>query len=83
MAPDASDERQLLEASARGRCILTHNISDFMRLAQMYSDHGGIVLAHQTGWTLSELIARVDCCTGQDADRDRCIRLARSGALAQ
>ena len=60
MALDASDERQLLEASARGRCILTHNISDFMRLAQMVPDHGGIVLAHQTGWTPSELIAALN-----------------------
>ena len=47
MALDTGDKRQLLEASARGRCLLTHNISDFMRLAQTCPDHGGIVLAHQ------------------------------------
>lgn len=60
MSPDASDERQLLEATARGRCILTFNIGDFMRLAQTYSAHGGIVLAQQKDWTLSSLIAALD-----------------------
>lgn len=57
---DASDEQQLLQASARGRCILTCNIGDFMRLAQIYPAHGGIVLARQNDWTLSGLIAAVD-----------------------
>ncbi|MCP4165676.1 MAG: hypothetical protein GY759_07255 [Chloroflexi bacterium] len=60
MPLDASDERQLLEATARGRCILTFNISDFMYLAQRYQAHGGIVLAHQVDWTLANLIAALD-----------------------
>lgn len=36
MPLDASDEQQLLKATARDRCILTFNIGDFMRLAQRY-----------------------------------------------
>jgi hypothetical protein len=60
MALDASDEQQLLQATARGRCILTFNIADFMRLAQIYPAHGGIILAHQREWTLAALIAAVD-----------------------
>jgi len=57
---DASDESQLLQATAQGRCILTFNISDFMHLARMYPSHGGIVLAHQKDWRLPSLIAAVD-----------------------
>lgn len=57
---DASDERQLLESTARTRCIITHNISDFMSLAQIYPAHGGMVLAQQSGWRLSTLIAALD-----------------------
>lgn len=57
---DASDRIQLLEATVRGRCILTFNIGDFARLAQEYPEHGGIVLAHQSAWTLSTLIAALD-----------------------
>ncbi|NOZ48433.1 MAG: hypothetical protein GXP37_00100, partial [Chloroflexi bacterium] len=60
MPRDASDEQQLLQATALGRCILTFNIGDFMRLAQLYPAHGGIVLAQQKDWTLSTLIAAVD-----------------------
>ncbi len=60
MPLDASDEQQLLQATARGRCILTFNIADFMQLAQTYPAHGGIVLAHHRDWTLPGLIAAVD-----------------------
>ncbi len=60
MALDATDEQQLLQATARGRCILTFNIGDFMRLAQKHPDHGGIVLAQQKDWNLPSLIAAVD-----------------------
>ena len=55
-APDASDEAQLLAATAQGRCIFTFNVRDFVVLAQSYARHGGIVLAAQASWTLSELI---------------------------
>jgi hypothetical protein len=47
MPLEAGDEQQLLQATARARCILTFNISDFMRLAQIHPTHGGIVLAHE------------------------------------
>ena len=60
MPLDATDEQQLLQATARGRCILTFNIADFMALAQTYPAHGGIVLAQQRAWTLASLIAAAD-----------------------
>ena len=60
MPLDASDEQQLLQAAAYGRCILTFNIGDFMRLAQTYTAHGGMVLAQQKDWGLASLIAAVD-----------------------
>jgi peptidoglycan/xylan/chitin deacetylase (PgdA/CDA1 family) len=60
MPLDASDRQQLLEATARGRVLLTFNIGDFVRLAQGIPVHGGIVLAHQREWTLATLIRAVD-----------------------
>ncbi len=60
MALDAADRTQLLEATARGRCIFTFNIRDFMALAQQYPRHGGIILAAQSSWTLSSLIVSLD-----------------------
>jgi hypothetical protein len=60
MALDASDEQQLLQATARGRCVVTFNIGDFMRLAQRYPAHGGIILANQRDWNLASLIAALD-----------------------
>jgi len=60
MALNASDQTQLLGAAAQGRIIFTFNIPDFMRLALQYPQHGGIVLAAQTSWTLSALIAALD-----------------------
>ena len=60
VARDASDEAQLLQATAQGRCILTFNVRDFIVLAQRYPRHGGIVLAAQASWTLSDLIAALD-----------------------
>ena len=65
MPLDASDEQQLLQATARGRCILTFNIGDFMRLAQTHPAHGGIVLAQQKDWTLATLIAALDAMLSQ------------------
>lgn len=60
MPLDANDEVQLLQATVHGRCMLTFNIGDFMRLAQTHSAHGGIVLAQQNDWTLASLIAALD-----------------------
>ncbi len=60
MPLDASDEQQLLGATAQGRCIVTFNIADFMRLALKHPGHGGIVVANQRDWTLSDLIAALD-----------------------
>jgi hypothetical protein len=57
---DASDELQLLGATAQGRCIFTFNIRDFLVLADRYPQHGGIILAAQSSWTLSSLIAALD-----------------------
>jgi hypothetical protein len=61
LARDASDEAQLLEATAHGRCIFTFNVRDFAILAQRYPSHGGIILAAQASWTLSSLITALDC----------------------
>jgi hypothetical protein len=60
MAPDASDEMQLLGATAHGRCILTFNARDFVALAGHHPQHGGIILAAQSSWSLSELLAALD-----------------------
>jgi hypothetical protein len=60
ITPDASDEAQLLAATAQGRCIFTFNVRDFVVLARSYPRHGGIVLAAQASWTLSELVMALD-----------------------
>jgi hypothetical protein len=60
MTDDASDEEQLLGATAQGRCLFTFNIRDFTALAAVYARHGGIILAAQRRWTLSELIDALD-----------------------
>lgn len=60
MAMDASDEQQLLGATAQGRCVFTFTIGDFMRLARKYPGHGGIVLANQQDWTLPQLMSAFD-----------------------
>jgi hypothetical protein len=61
MPRDASDEQQLLGATAHGRTIFTFNVRDFLVLAKEYPRHRGIVLAAQSSWALSELIAALDC----------------------
>jgi hypothetical protein len=60
MALDASDEAQLLGATAHGRCIFTFNVRDFAVLARRYPQHAGILLAAQASWSLSALIAALD-----------------------
>lgn len=60
MPLDASDETQLLRSTAQGRSIFTFNVKDFLVLAQQYPQHGGIILAAQNSWSLSELIAALN-----------------------
>src|SRR5690349_5970060 len=60
IAEDASDEAQLLGSTAQDRCIFTHNIRDFMLLAQKHPAHGGIILATQRRMSLSELVSAFD-----------------------
>jgi len=60
IAPDASDETQLLQATGQRRCIFTFNVREFVVLARRYPRHGGIILAAQASWTLSGLIAALD-----------------------
>ena len=60
ITPDASGEAQLLATTAQGRCIFTFNVRDFVVLAQGYPRHGGILLAAQASWTLSELVMALD-----------------------
>ena len=60
VARQASDEYQLLGATAHGRAIFTFNVRDFVALAKAYPRHGGIIQAAQASWTLSGLIAALD-----------------------
>jgi hypothetical protein len=69
MPLDASDEDQLLGATAQGRCIFTFNIRDFLALTYRYPHHGGIILAAQSSWNLIGLIGALDrLLTETDAD---------------
>ena len=60
MPLDASDEQQLLGATAQGRAIFTYNIRDFIVLGKRYPRHGGIILAFQKSMHLSETINALD-----------------------
>jgi hypothetical protein len=60
MPLDASDEAQLLGATAQGRSVFTFNVADFLALATQYPQHGGLILAAQSRWSLSSLIAAID-----------------------
>lgn len=65
---DASDEEQLLGATAQGRCIFTYNARDFVPLAKKHTRHHGIILATQR-WALSEMISALDrLLTDTEAD---------------
>jgi hypothetical protein len=57
---DASDEQQLLGATAQGRAIFTYNIRDFVVLGRRYPNHAGIILARQKSMSLNELINALD-----------------------
>jgi hypothetical protein len=60
MPPDATDERQLLGATAQQRCLFTYNIRDFAPLARQIPQHGGIILAAQTALSLGQQIQALD-----------------------
>ena len=70
MPGDASDETQLLGATAQGRSIFTFNICDFMALAQSHPYHQGIILAAQRSWTLSDLIGALSRLLTETQDFD-------------
>jgi hypothetical protein len=57
---DASDELQLLWASAHDRVLFTFNTGDFLPLARRMSDHDGILLASQQSHSLRQLILLLD-----------------------
>jgi hypothetical protein len=57
---DASDEQQLLGATAQGRIIFTHNIRDFQLLIKQYPSHAGLVLSTQRAMRISEIIRALD-----------------------
>jgi hypothetical protein len=60
MPLDATDEGQLLGATAQGRAIFTYNIRDFIVLGKRYPHHAGIILARQKSMSLNELINALD-----------------------
>lgn len=60
MARDASDEQQLLGATAQGRAIFTYNVRDFIVLGERYPSHSGIILANQRSMSLIEIIDALD-----------------------
>lgn len=60
MPLDATDEQQLLGATAQGRAIFTYNIRDFIVLGKRYPNHAGIILAFQKSMNLSETIDALD-----------------------
>lgn len=57
---EKSDQEQLEFATAQGRVILTHNVRDYVRLAQQYAEqkrtHSGIIVSDQL--PLKELLRR-------------------------
>lgn len=57
---DASDEQQLLGATAQGRAIFTYHIRDFVVLGTRYPNHAGIILAFQKSMSLGEIIEALD-----------------------
>lgn len=67
MAFDATDEQQLLGATAQGRCLFTFNARDYLVLAKRYPYHGGIILSSQK--PMPELFKALDCLLSEtDAD---------------
>ena len=70
MPREADDETQLLGATSQGRVIFTFNVRDFVPLAQRHPRHGGIILAHQRRFTLTDLIMALDRCLTETQEGD-------------
>jgi len=70
MPREADDETQLLGATAQGRVIFTFNVRDFVPLAQRHPRHGGIILAHQRRFSLTDLIKALDRCLTETKEGD-------------
>jgi hypothetical protein len=70
MPLDASDEAQLLGATAHGRCLFTFNLRDFIPLAGRHPQHGGIILAAQRSMSLPALIRALDHLLRETAAED-------------
>ena len=70
LALDASDEFQLLWASAHDRVLFTFNIGDFLQLAKRIPEHKGILLANQQSFSIKELIALLDRALDQTVADD-------------
>ena len=81
MALDASDETQLLQATAQGRTVFTFNVRDFVVLSQRHPRHGGIVLAAQASWTLSGLVAALDRLLSETEDITRLFERGQTGGI--
>jgi len=66
---DASDEFQLLWASAQDQVLFTFTIGDFLQLTRRIPEHYCILLARQRDFTLTEQIAALDrALTETDAE---------------
>ena len=63
MPRDASDEQQLLGATAHGRSLFTFNVRDFLVLARQYPRHGG----HHPGCAVWLGALRIDFGPGRPA----------------
>jgi len=60
MPEDASDEEQLLRATARGRALFSFNASRFVPLAMRFPEHAGIILAPQRRRSLGDWVVALD-----------------------
>src|SRR4030065_2191790 len=69
---DASDEFQLLWASAHDRVLFTFNIGDFLQLARRIPEHRGILLTSQQSQSLRELIDLLDRLL-TDTEAEHCV----------
>jgi hypothetical protein len=67
---DATDDLQLLWATAQGRIIFTFNIRDFINKTEQFPNHQGILLAHRESFSLQQLITCLDCMLSETEAED-------------